>query len=530
MSILKKLLITGLCVCSLSAYAYAETTLPVISGEQTTLISTNNDIKDFYFNNVKTENSIITVEEKSMVPITQICDLFDLNLEYYEDSECYILKNQFTTLVIYMNNPYTIVNEGGYYTTVAPTTVDDTDYVSLDVVIEAFGATSDISENIIRIDYNLPIKTLTYNNKEIELVNHGVVVDNKVMLSVNELADILKISKFEYFKDSDCFILNNGLTNLCIYMNNPYTIVGDFGYNTSVKPIYINNTAYVCADVVLEAFDAKSSFDDTLNIEYIPPITSVIMNGKTKKISTPGIVKDNKVMLSLDTMKDLMRLSYEYYSDNNCYVIKNRKKNQILTIYMDNPYTIVGNDGYNTAVAPTIINGTAYVCADVVLEAFGVKYTISEKDSIYSLSFNYNPYTWEENFVINAGKSSSTNYLIWVSKSNFRVYIFTGSKGDWNLLKSYPCSIGAPSTPTCEGTYKFYERVPLWDYGSYYVGPVMRFNGGYALHSTLEYYSGGSYDGRLGYMISHGCVRLAPAAIQWMYNNIPLYTTVYITG
>ena len=79
MSILKKLLITGLCISSLSAYAYAEATLPVVTGEQITPISDNTDIKKFYFNGVITEASVITVDEKPMVSIDCICNLLDLD-------------------------------------------------------------------------------------------------------------------------------------------------------------------------------------------------------------------------------------------------------------------------------------------------------------------------------------------------------------------------------------------------------------------------------------------------------------------
>ena len=70
----------------------------------------------------------------------------------------------------------------------------------------------------------------------------------------------------------------------------------------------------------------------------------------------------------------------------------------------------------------------------------------------------------------------------------------------------------------------------VWDYPGYYVGPVMRFHNGYALHSTLLYYGGGEYDGRVRVNISHGCVRLHPQDINWLASYIPLGTKIYITN
>ena len=77
--------------------------------------------------------------------------------------------------------------------------------------------------------------------------------------------------------------------------------------------------------------------------------------------------------------------------------------------------------------------------------------------------------------------------------------------------------------------FEYIERTE-WDYPSYYVGPVLRFYNGYALHSTLLYYNGTEYDGRVGVNISHGCVTSSPKAIlTGLQIQIPFYTRIYIT-
>lgn len=124
---------------------------------------------------------------------------------------------------------------------------------------------------------------------------------------------------------------------------------------------------------------------------------------------------------------------------------------------------------------------------------------------------------------------SNTPYLIWVSKSNYTVNVFYRENGRWNLVNEFPCSIGAPKTPTITGQYVYHQYQPKWYYDGYYVGPVMRFHNGYALHSTLIYNNGKPKDPRIGKRISLGCVRMTPEDITYLSEIIPLETKIYIT-
>ena len=133
-------------------------------------------------------------------------------------------------------------------------------------------------------------------------------------------------------------------------------------------------------------------------------------------------------------------------------------------------------------------------------------------------------------YVNSADLESETDYLIWVSKNDFKVRLYKGSKNNWDFVKEYTCAIGKDSTPTCTGTYKYYSKEKQWSYSSYYVGPIMRFNGGYAIHSTLIKYNGVPYDNRVGMKLSHGCVRLQPQDINDLIGIVPLQTTIHITN
>lgn len=205
--------------------------------------------------------------------------------------------------------------------------------------------------------------------------------------------------------------------------------------------------------------------------------------------------------------------------------------NKILSYKLASTLTnVFGKDKYE-ASATVVKNNIAFVTASSIAEAFGAQMQVWENDErmdiMYGTPSAVNEY-YNQYHVNKAGIASKTNYLIWVSKSEYTVRVYKGSKGRWVPVRTAPCAIGAPSTPTVTGQFTYFSK-ERWDYSGYYVGPVMRFYNGYALHSTLLNYDGTEYDGRVGVKISHGCVRLHPADINWMASNIPYGTKIYIT-
>ncbi|MFB0920088.1 MAG: L,D-transpeptidase [Oscillospiraceae bacterium] len=121
---------------------------------------------------------------------------------------------------------------------------------------------------------------------------------------------------------------------------------------------------------------------------------------------------------------------------------------------------------------------------------------------------------------------------MWVNLSMQRVNIFKGSKGSWDLIYSCIVGTGAPGRGTPIGVWKTtYKAWGGWTTATYTVKPVVGFkdNTGYAFHSRL-YYPGTSKlsDSSIGYPVSHGCVRMYDADILYIYNNIPLGTTVVV--
>lgn len=137
----------------------------------------------------------------------------------------------------------------------------------------------------------------------------------------------------------------------------------------------------------------------------------------------------------------------------------------------------------------------------------------------------------KEAFVNGKGYSSKTQYLLWANLATQKVNVFKGSKGNWQLVKAFRMASGARSTPTPQGvTYVTYKQT-AWKTSSYVCKPIVRFypGTGYAFHSILyKADESGIKDGSIGFPVSHGCLRMKPASIQWIYNNIPVNTTVVI--
>lgn len=227
-----------------------------------------------------------------------------------------------------------------------------------------------------------------------------------------------------------------------------------------------------------------------------------------------------------------------------------------MVLRIDRLYAYTNDRAFNLSLAPRTIDGVDYVPVGDVAVAFDCPVKYSDDGATLRLSIGTSAGVSETKAAAGASDgaaadtgsgqtavtadadadsrvasvASDTDYLIWISKSEYMVRVYMGSQGNWHLLKSFQCAIGKSSTPTVTGTFKYYASQDRWSYANYWCGPIMRFrSGGYAIHSTLRRYDGSDYDGRVGVAISHGCVRVRPENIEWMFNTVPLNSTVYIT-
>lgn len=131
--------------------------------------------------------------------------------------------------------------------------------------------------------------------------------------------------------------------------------------------------------------------------------------------------------------------------------------------------------------------------------------------------------------------ASKSGYLIWCNLYTQHVYIFKGSEGRWTLFRQSQCTSGSNYSPTRPGVYKIYGKNYRWDFdyiddvSTYYVLYPSLFDGGIAFHTRTKMTDGSGWlDSRLGYMLSHGCVRLPDDMAKFIYDYCPVGTTVVV--
>ena len=169
---------------------------------------------------------------------------------------------------------------------------------------------------------------------------------------------------------------------------------------------------------------------------------------------------------------------------------------KIVALHLDSTSALLNGAEAELPAVPFLLDDTVYAPAETVCQALGFLYyttTDGQKMTLYTdLPMDTNSARNAENRVNGLNLSSETPYLIWVNKSEYTVHVFLGTKNNWNQVFSCKCAIGAPGSPTVTGTFKYFSRESRWSYAKFYVGPIMRFYGSYAIHSTLL-----RYDGRL---------------------------------
>lgn len=161
----------------------------------------------------------------------------------------------------------------------------------------------------------------------------------------------------------------------------------------------------------------------------------------------------------------------------------------------------------------------------ILAKIFGDRESKIENSRADDVKENYN----SSDYVNSNNIISGTDYLILVSLKNFKVNIYKGSTNKWNLIHSYICTVGKPSTPTPKGSYTvgikgLYFGVEKGYKCWYYT----QFKGNYLFHSIIYNLDGSVRDGRLGMRLSDGCIRLAKENAKWIYDNIPKGTKVVI--
>lgn len=175
------------------------------------------------------------------------------------------------------------------------------------------------------------------------------------------------------------------------------------------------------------------------------------------------------------------------------------------------------------------IDGREMYTADEILSLVTTGYK-GDYTLNWALENDYNPEI-KEQWVNLKGYSSPSDYLIWVSTATQHVNVYTGSAGHWTLQKSFVVGTGKTSTQTPVGVFHVItKRIRGWTTTEYTVEPLINFFSlAYAFHSRLYYPNTRTViDPRIGFPISHGCIRMYDEDVAYLFETIPVKTTVVV--
>lgn len=135
-----------------------------------------------------------------------------------------------------------------------------------------------------------------------------------------------------------------------------------------------------------------------------------------------------------------------------------------------------------------------------------------------------------ERFAGAMGLKSDTGFLLFTDLSRLTLHVLEYGDEGWSLLRSLPCAAGDAYHPTPTGIFLVdYKCTCIGKENNYLCRYAMCFYGSYMFHSVLYDWGGKTViDGRLGERVSHGCVRLSPEDSRWLYNTVPVGSTVWI--
>ena len=129
-------------------------------------------------------------------------------------------------------------------------------------------------------------------------------------------------------------------------------------------------------------------------------------------------------------------------------------------------------------------------------------------------------------FVNYKGYSSKTKYLIWISHYTQQVTIFEGSKGNWKQIRTFLCATGTAKNHSPRGVFKISYKEKGWFYTNTKELYVTHYKGRNSFHTRPLWNNGSVQNPTIGKPASHGCVRCYNQDAKYIYDNMPIGTTV----
>lgn len=340
------------------------------------------------------------------------------------------------------------------------------EYINTENYLEAKNISSDKSLNIISI-VNFKNTCDEILNEHLSKLNNDYLTNNlsqeSLLLKLNSLQELnLNNKEVSVFKESLPLVSQSNE----IYLK----AIELFNQNNYEKALEYFNEVSVFNSNYKEILNYKNQCIDILKSEIIT--------------ETDNLIKNNEFSQAIATIEDsLGNLDYNIELLNKLDEIKELRMSYLEQFSKDS----INSDTYSAQVMSSFYN---------------------KLDSSTINTFNIN---------------SKTDKLVFVSISEQKTYVYTGSSNNWSLEKEFLCSTGIENKETPVGIFEVQTRAP-WFFaskygqgGKYYV----QFMGNYLFHSVpFAEDQETVLDETLGEPASHGCIRLSTNDAKWLYDNV----------
>ena len=266
---------------------------------------------------------------------------------------------------------------------------------------------------------------------------------------------------------------------------------------------------------------------------------------KANTVNNTEFLKTNTLTLSNSKSKTVIKSKAEIDSERPDHaILKSSDKGEdvirIQTRLKKYGYNVVADGDYGEGVIYAVMDfqqrHNLVPSGKVSGATLDALYQVPTKDNVYKPAIQSlltaNDVASEsiyENKLNAVENTSSTNNYILVNLSEQRVYIFYGTDHNWKLINSFSCGSGKDSTPTVTGHFRVGVKGLYFKSGtSVYCKYFSQISGNYLFHSILYDNKGNVIDGNLGAVESHGCIRLALKSAKYIYDNIPIGSTIWI--
>ena len=203
-------------------------------------------------------------------------------------------------------------------------------------------------------------------------------------------------------------------------------------------------------------------------------VSTELLDRKSTDASVLSIIPSNTRVQVVESEEDWYTIIYNYQTGyvptGDLSITKYTWRTAPLRSYADSQSNTIATLPAKALVQVLSVTGN---WSYVVFEDNQKGYIFNEfltDDGSPPATYNFEYFTTDMTRFVNENNIiSPTNNLLTTDLTNKLTYVFARANGQWNLLYTWPCTVGAPSTPTIRGTFYINGRKPYFGSENYRV-------------------------------------------------------------